>query len=133
MYLFTDDEIPDIKWNEDKPGLYTIKVVIDNEIELLKWNNDKKNVFKIGSRQGCGCGWTELFENDTSDEKSGKIEDRKSLKKLIEKINDKYSWMIVCWEGDQGNDMLETEELFLSDIENPKFEFEELRKYTFNY
>jgi len=46
-------------------------------------------------------------------------------------INRLASWLVVCWEGDQGEPLLESKMISIQNIRNIHFEFEELRQYEF--
>jgi len=37
---------------------------------------------------------------------------------------------VICWEGDQGTELLEPKRIKLEEIEDVDFEFEEKRKYV---
>jgi hypothetical protein len=59
MYLFTDNDFEETKYDCNKPAMYIISVENDSNeyVNVSKWNENKKNIYYIGSSQGCGCGW----------------------------------------------------------------------------
>ena len=129
MYLFTNQVIPGSTWDQEKPDMYIQKAVGESDSGVLTWQSGEKNVYYIGSSTGCGCGWKPIYEEyDEPEEKAQKIADRKVLYQLLKSMDLKNSWLVVCWEGDQGANMLDSEHLPLANIQDVNFEFEELRK-----
>jgi hypothetical protein len=182
MYLFTENSIDEIKWNEKKSGMYIekyteryspwiakfndqisdVKVFLkddDPEIQelakeeiynlelrvksmqdidkgVLKWNENNKNIYYIGSSQGCGCGWMspeydfiDMNDEDERRELECRIKDRMDLYRLLESRNFNESYIIICWEGDQGKEINQTIKLNIEEIKNIDYKFEELSKY----
>ena len=129
MYLFTVGKINESDWSKESPGLFVTKADDRNDNGYLKWNFQDLNAYYIGSSSGCGCGWNEISDFDDQEEKDEKSKDRKSLIQLMEKINSGRSYIVVCWEGEQGEELSEEVRLTLPDIENTSFKFMELIKY----
>jgi hypothetical protein len=129
MYLFTDNSINERKFEENNPCMYIRCVTEERENKVLDWNLGKKNIYYIGSAQGCGCGWCEVYEYDPDDLKQEKIKDRELLFNLLREQDFKGSHLIVCWEGDQGVELIEKQILNIEEIKDAYFEFEELVDY----
>jgi len=131
MYLFTNEELPESKWSEEHPGVWIQAAKEGDDRGALKWPHEQKRVYYIGSYQGCGCGWSPANEWDEPEDMHNKQEDRDAFAELMMSINRTASWLVVCWEGDQGEPLLESKVISIQDIRNVHFEFEELRKYEF--
>jgi hypothetical protein len=131
MYLFTDNNIKEIEWKENDPAFYIEKLSETKDPKTFKWNTESYNVYYLGTREGCGCGWNPINIYEDADESEEKINNRQLLVSTLQNIELKNSWMIVCWEGEQGNELLDEKEITLKEIEDPFFEFEQLRKYIF--
>ena len=141
MYLFTDNEIKETEWNEKNPRMYIKNMKLKKEISydtigILKWNENNKNIFYIGSYEGCGCGWrsTRVYYGDknTEDGKQilyNKIIDRRNLYKLLKSNIYNGSYIIVCWEGDQGEEVKKTIKVSIKKVKKTNYEFNELVKY----
>lgn len=131
MYLFTDKNLKQIEWIKTNPAFFIKEFSEAKEPKTFKWNRDCFNVYYLGSTNGCGCGWKPINFYEEEIERLQKINDRKNLVSELQKINLNNSWLVVCWEGDQGCELLSEQRITLNDIENPEFEFDQLRKYTF--
>ena len=133
MYLFTNQVLPESSWDKEKPGMYIQNAAGESDSGVLTWRSSEKNVYYIGSSTGCGCGWKPICEEyDEPEEKAQKTADRKVLHQLLKSVDLKNSWLVVCWEGDQGTNMLDPKYLSLENIQDMNFEFEGLRKYVLN-
>jgi hypothetical protein len=140
MYLFTDDTIEEKEWDEKNPRMYIkemkLETCCDFENNVFKWNENNKKIYYIGSYEGCGCGWHSTKNNygnrDTEEDRQilyNKIIDRRNLYKLLKSIKHNGSYIIVCWEGDQGNELIETIKLNIEKIKKTNYEYYELVKY----
>ncbi len=129
MYLFTNDALPESEWSKDHPGVWIQEVKEGDDRGALKWPHEQNGVYYIGGFEGCGCGWSPVDEFDEPDEVSKKQEDRKKLAELVESVDLRDSWLVVCWEGEQGEPLLEAVTIGVHEIAN--VEFEQLRKYLF--
>lgn len=130
MYLFTDNELSESKWSKEQPGIWIHAAAEGDDKHALKWSHSQRNVYYIGGYQGCGCGWSATNEWDDPDDISMKAKDRSELVSILKTVDTSNSWMIVCWEGDQGNQVLDSKQVYLNKILDPSFEFEELTQYT---
>ena len=129
FYLFSNDVIPTIKWNQDAPAVFISKIVQPSNRNVLAWPHTQKHVYKIGSYQGCGCGWSPVNEWDRPSDITSKKEDRKALVDILKSIKLPDTWLVVCWEGTQGQELFPETTIQLSNIEDTQFEFVELQKY----
>jgi hypothetical protein len=138
MYLFTDDEVQEIERDNNNQKLYIKNIKKEKmnggEANLLKWDENNKNIYYIGSSQGCGCGWKGIQEYHLNNmgyeeqtEICNKIKDRIDLYNLLKLCDLNNSYIIICWEGDQGEEV-EEEKLNIEDIKNINYEFYELIK-----
>jgi hypothetical protein len=132
MYLFTDKNIKEIEWKEDDPAFYIEKLNETRDPKTFKWNTESFNVYYLGSSEGCGCGWNPINIYEEAFESEKKINERNLLVSTLQNIDLKNSWMVVCWEGDQGRELLLEQRITLKEIGDPFFEFEQLRVYTFD-
>jgi hypothetical protein len=140
MYLFTDNKIEEKQWNAEDRQMYIenikMKKETDCDVGVLNWDYNNKNIYYIGSSQGCGCGWQypyyysiNINKDDEKNDINETIKDRNDLYKLLKTNNFLNSYIIVCWEGDQGKDIIKIEKLNIEKIINSNFNFEELIKY----
>jgi len=138
MYLFTDNVIDEIKWDDNNPGLFIEKIYKEKNMDynVNNWNENNKNIYYIGSSQGCGCGWQspnheflDLNDEDEKKEYENKIKDRIELFKILNKNINNGSFFIICWEGDQGNEIKQILNFNIELIKDDNYQFEELIKY----
>ncbi len=129
LYLFTDKNLEEQKFDKEKPCMY-IRNIAEREMKVLTWNIDKKNVYYIGGSQGCGCGWSKWDEWDKDYEKLEKQKDRDSLFELLTDLALKGSHLIICWEGDQGEELEREEILDIAKLKDITFELEECVDYV---
>ena len=130
LHLITKDSLSESEWVEDAPCLWVKRIRESEEQGELKWNSHAQFVYYIGGYQGCGCGWSPFREWDEPEEHAQKQADRLSLVQLLQELSDRSSWMVICWEGDQGTELLEPKAIRLDEIKDVGFEFEEKRKYV---
>jgi len=130
MYLFTENNIEETEYDVKNPRMYIQKIPSN------KWNENDKNIYYIGSYEGCGCGWASMKysyidKNDEYDreELANKINARKDLYRLLKSNRCNDSYIVVCWEGDQGKEIDETLKLNIKKVKNIEYEFYELVKY----
>ena len=131
MYLFTDDILPESAWLEERAGVWIHAVNDETDRSALEWPHEQKHMYYIGGYEGCGCGWAAATSWDEPEDHARKAGDRADLAKVLMTIDLKSSWLIVCWEGDQGCEMLPPLTLTLQQVRDPAFEFEECRRYVF--
>ena len=129
MYLFTNDELDQSDWDESDPKVFVQTVSATPDNATKKWPHDQTQAYYMGSYQGCGCGWSPVSQWDDEPDKEAKKRDRKDLVELLKEVNLRTSWLIVCWEGEQGEAIKDSKSISLGDVLNPEFEFEELRQY----
>ena len=141
MYLFTNNNIEETKWDKENPGMYIENIKLKKETgydaaETSKWNENNKNTYYIGSYEGCGCGWHSTKESDfdrnneeDKEELFNKIKDRRALHKLLKSNNCNGSYIIVCQEGDQGKEINKTIKINIEKVKKAGFSFYELVKY----
>ena len=140
MYLFTENIIEETEWNEKKRKIF-IEDITKNENgkdnNVINWNENNKKIYYIGSYLGCGCGWRSpkygsinMDDEKKREELEYKVNDRNDLFQLLTSKNFKGSFIIVCWEGEQGNEIKQTLKLNIENIKNIDYDFEELVKYT---
>ena len=131
MYIFTNDVLSQSKWSKDHPGIFIQSITTEDDRQALKWPHKTKNAYYVGGYEGCGCGWSPVSKWTEDEDIVRKQKDRNDLADIIKSINKGTSWLVVCWEGAQGEPLLHTKVITLEDIANVYFEFEELRKYEF--
>lgn len=131
MYMFTKEVLPESVWDKSNPDFYIQRVFIEEDKRLSKWPCGQKNTYYIGSHQGCGCGWAAVSEFDSAQEKQKKIQIRQALVDVLKTIRVSGSRLVVCWDGDQGDDLLEKITISFSQILDQEFDFEEMRQYVF--
>jgi hypothetical protein len=71
-----------------------------------------------------------IISNDEKDYVEETIKDRNDLYKLLKSNNFTNSYIIVCWEGNQGKDIKKMETLEIKDVKKTNFNFDELIKYN---
>lgn len=128
LYLFTHDELPESQWSEANPTTW-IQPTSDQDAGVREWIEGDERIYYLGSYEGCGCGWAKIDEHDEPSDREKKTQDRQKLSKLVSALESTGSWLVICWEGDQGGALLERTPLAPREIEDPDFEFEELRRY----
>jgi hypothetical protein len=129
MYLITDAFLPESQWLEEEPGIWINAVTESKDRGALEWPHEERHIYYVGGCQGCGCGWLPVSEWDKVEDSSQKWADRNSLSDLLTSLGCDSSWLVVCWEGDQGEPLLDPLPLSITDVRNAEFEFEVLRKY----
>jgi len=140
MYLFTENDIDEIEYDAKNPRMYIQKIQSnkrsEDDTKTSKWNINHKNIYYIGSYEGCGCGWaftkySYIDKNNEYDREklANKINARKDLYRLLKSNRWNDSYIIVCWEGDQGEEINQTVKLNIKKIKNIEYEFYELVKY----
>jgi hypothetical protein len=144
MYLFTENTLDEIKWDTENQKMYLENLTmkkefgkeLGNDIGVFNWNENNRNIYYVGSSQGCGCGWTSLdydsINMDNEDDKKeleDRIKDRNDLYKLLNSNNINGSYIIVCWEGNQWKEIIQTKKLCILEIKNVDCKFDELVKY----
>jgi len=107
MYLFTDKILEEIEWKENEPAFYIEKCDEKKEPKTFYWNIENSNVYYFGSYEGCGCGWNPINIYEDVLESERKINDRELLVRTLQNIDLQSSWMVVCWEGEQGTEFLD--------------------------
>ena len=132
MYIFIDDELDESDWDESDPAVFVEKATSRSDQAAKIWPHDQNQAYYIGSYQSCVCGWKPVSEWDDEPDKEAKVRDRIKLVALLRTIDLSTSWLVVCWEGDQGEPMRDSETISLTDILSPVFEFEELMQYRFS-
>ena len=131
LYLFTNSELTQNKWDETNPQLFVETVSNGYDRNALKWPHNEHNVYYLGGYQGCGCGWAAVEEWDDDFDKEAKQKDRISLANLLRTIEQESSWLVACWEGDQGSELSSPKTISVNEISNPSFELTELQQYRF--
>jgi len=129
LYLFTDEFIAKTEWTEENPAMWIQAVSEGADLDALKWPHNKKNIYYIGSYSRCGCGWSSVTQWDAPEDISRKQSGRHNLAEILNSLNDRKFWLVICWEGNQGGPLLEAAPIRIEDILNDSFEFEEMRKY----
>ena len=129
MYLFTNDALLGPSWIGSNPRMFVEEVLPKQKSRALNWHHTERHVYYIGSYQGCGCGWQTSFEGEDIAEKRLRAADRERLANLVASLKDQSSWLVVCWDGDQGVDLLPPVWVQPNEINDTAFEFEELREY----
>ena len=131
-----DPEIQELAKEELGNLELRLKSLQDIDKGILKWNENDKNIYYVGSSQGCGCGWRsiaydfiDINNEDDKKELEDKIKDRIDLYTLLTSKDFNESYIIICWEGDQGEDIEQTMNLSVDDIKTVDYQFEELVKY----
>ena len=123
VYLASDQPLPLIEWNEEKPSFY-VKGLTPSE-ELVKIQFDIPHIYYLGSHEGCGCGffksgrdWVDLrrTEQDYS-QLTAYLKKAKSLGAR----NQIYS----CWDGDEETEPEFRENITLENLTEKNFEFKE--------
>lgn len=74
IYVTSEKGLPEVSWNEKKPGFYFQKIVEKNILEMLEPIVKAPFIYEALSFMGCSCGlfygdWTKL-EMDNSERKS---------------------------------------------------------------
>ena len=127
LYLFTDKEIQERKFNKKNPCMF-IWNVPPKERKTFSWLTGKRNVYYTGSSQGCGCGWGAWDDElDDDSEKLEKQKDRESLFKLLTDLEDAH--LIFCWKGDEAKKLEREEILDIAKLKDITFEFEDCVDY----
>ena len=142
MYLFTYNNIDEREYDIENPKMFIKKMSLKNEMSYdvvgtLKWNEHNGKIYYIGSYEGCGCGWSSIkpcsygkINKDEAKQKLyKKIIDRRILYTLLKSNNYNGSYIIVCWEGDQGKEITKTTNISIEKIKKTNYEFFELVKY----
>ncbi len=129
LYTFTNQALPESSWSHDDPGIYIESATKENDRGALQWPHTEKYTYYVGSSQGCGCGWSAVSAWDDPDN-AEKLMDRKKFVHLLQTTDLQSVWLVACWEGDQGAELLDPMTISLTDIATGEFEFEELRKYV---
>jgi len=111
VYLASDRPLPLIEWDKDHPAFYTESLgEIHGAIEeqAVRSRFSKSIIYRLGSNQGCGCGFAyyEQFDGGYYDpeELEAAAKSRESLAAfLAEALKDQDSLEIwICWAGDEG-------------------------------
>ena len=132
LYLFTNKKIEEKEFDKENPYMH-IRIITERERGVLTWAVGNENVYYIGSSQKCGCGWRKWEEWDNEAEQSEKQKDRDSLFKLLTELKLSTSHLIICWEGDQGEDLEKEELLDVAKLKDITFELEECVDYILKY
>ena len=128
LYLFTDNKMEEIVFDKENPGLF-LREIMEREYAVKNWVADKPHIYYVGSSQGCGCGWEAALESDEEEEIAEKTKDRQALHQLLASQNFAGSHLIICWEGDQGDELERPDKVSLAQIRDVNFEFEECVDY----
>jgi hypothetical protein len=127
VYLATDKEIPEIKWNSTSPDFHVKR---ENNRRKILNRMVSKSLYYIGSNEGCGCGF--LLEGivEASEQWEAKKENYRAFARyLYLNLKDETVKIFVCWEGDQEKDPKKEVRINIDQIESGEFEFEELTQY----
>jgi len=114
LYLFSDEEFQESKFDKDNPGLFVLNVTHDGHRGAIAWKNEKF-AYYIGGYQGCGCGWC-LTEFDDEIERAQKIADRDALKRFISCAQSTSFRFISGYEGSQGEKVVAINELKIDEF-----------------
>ena len=129
LYLHTNDKLQVSEWSEENPKVWIQLVTEENDRGAFRWTDKQDHIYYIGGYQGCGCGWSPTNEWDEPEEIESKKKDRIELVNIFKQIDWSSSWFVICWEGDQGEELSNIKILTQEDILNSEFEIEELQKY----
>ena len=130
LYIFTNDTIPKSQWDKERPGIFVRAVDDGDAREPREWPHTQKHIYYIGSYQGCGCGWFVVSEEDEPADAQAKARDRLELGRIVRSVEKETTWLVACWEGDQGQAMKPLSEITIEQIEDPLFEFSQLQQYA---
>ena len=129
MYLFTNSSLPESTWSEADPKIWLQRVELQADKAVLRWPHDQSHAYYVGGYEGCGCGWRAISYCDEPEEIVLKKKDRESLLLLLKELDLESTWLVVCWEGDQGEPLDDVELISMANISDAEFEFQELRRY----
>jgi hypothetical protein len=144
MYLFTENIIDEIKWDDKNPGMFIENITLKkksgkelgDDVGVFNWNENKRNIYYIGSSQGCGCGWQspqygfiDMNDETEKNEFENRIKDRNNFYNLLKSNDFIRSYIIICWEGDQYKEINKVEKLNIEKIKDVDYNFNELTKY----
>ena len=134
-YLYTNSYNDEIKYYSEMIGIKKANILeinyenicyelIENNIKYLESeipeiiNSRKKNLKNQIENHKDSIKKLKEYKND-----------RKNLHYFLKSMNFKGSFIILCWEGDQGKEINETIELNIETIKNIDYEFKEMVKY----
>lgn len=110
VYLASDRPLPTKAWDKDHPAFYSEfldSIHGADKIRVVRSRFSKPFVFRLGSNQGCGCGfayqeWTYEGDYDPAELDAAK-KSRESLAAYLETaLSDQESLEIwICWAGDE--------------------------------
>lgn len=136
LYLASNNELPLISYNGNKPGLNT-QDIADNELSL-KHIFSKSFIKYIGSDQGCGCGfrhsildqneWFNVIDEDEVEQNNHNHVDLVNF--IRNNVSDNSVEILTCWDGDHDEPILYKETLNLSDLLAEGFFFKERGFYS---
>jgi hypothetical protein len=123
VYLASDQPIPLIQWNNLEPSV-SIQTLHERD-RFVQNKFTYSNTYYVGSHEGCGCGFLKNWlEGEEFEEHQVNYS---ILANIIQKAVSQGSKaeLFVCWEGDQDQLPIRSEEITVEELGNPAFEFEE--------
>jgi hypothetical protein len=106
----------------NKTSLYLTEPSRDKEILGLKPKFSKKYIYYVGAYQGCSCGFAynsslEEEDDDIDDQHHNKLNSRKALLSLIDRLTKAESLeFYCCWEDEWESQIKEIKEIDIADI-----------------
>jgi hypothetical protein len=111
LYLAGDNVLPLIKWEESRPA-FNVDDLHDYDLGVLK-QFSKPHIVFLGAHTGCSCGF--LYDSEPPEDEDEAEEDRdarESVKLLVTYLTEQAKTssleIFACWNGDQGENPVET-------------------------
>lgn len=126
VYLASEKEIPEIKWNEESPGFYLDRVdpkVYDDLTGIL----NLRFIYELGSHMGCSCGlsYGEWSLNDKEDKHDQRVKDVSDFANYLSTHMHQNRLQIFCTEWDDVQGHYDEKDFRLSGISKEEFDFED--------
>jgi|SRR5262249_51285600 len=119
LYLASDDILPTIPWDENKPAFHVCPLADCGMGGEVTAQFSKSNVYFVGSYQWCGCGFADTSEQG--------MQSLRGLRDFLyaAAANSGVVEMWSCWTGAEGAERLEKIVIRPDDVLEPGFHFGE--------
>lgn len=124
VYLGSDVELPQVKWEEAAPAFNT-QPLSDTE-ERVRIQFSLPHVIYLGSHDGCSCGFFRE-DDDESEDKNQRDEDTKRLSNYLHEALEVGAnlEMFLCWQGGEMDPQVTRKKLTPKDFLTPEFPLKE--------
>jgi hypothetical protein len=124
VYLASDRELPDIRWNEESPAFYLEGVP---ESEPVRKRFLYSHVYYAGSHEGCGCGFSK--EGEVGEELERCQQNYIALSRVASDAlaNGARLQLFACWEGEQTCQPESVAAVDTAILQSPSFELQQLQ------